>query len=82
MAASNTPTQSIIDKMPPAQYMPTPEEEEALQAIPRSFLKFGALGFAGGAVVTHFSISSMLNMFLHFRALLATTHACNRLYEF
>lgn len=34
-------------------YEPTPEELAVLQSIPRDFIKFGALGFAGGALSTH-----------------------------
>lgn len=34
-------------------YEPTPEEVAVLQSIPRDFIKFGALGFTGGALSTH-----------------------------
>lgn len=39
-------------------YTPTPEEQAVLLAIPRDFLKFGALGFAGGSIATHIGLKS------------------------
>lgn len=60
MSDNAVPQPTQVNMQPSAQYVPTPEEEEALQAIPRNFLKFGAMGFAGGAITTHLTLRSTI----------------------